>query len=178
VSSEKEKMLAGELYFANDEQLVRERKRAKALCRTYNLGEANPMLLEELIGSPTDAYLEPPFFCDYGYNLKLGARVYANHNFVVLDCAPVTLGDDVFIGPNVVLSTAGHPIDAPTRVSGVEWAKPIAIGHRVWLGAGVVVVPGVTIGTNTTIGAGSVVTKDIPANCVAVGNPCRVLRTL
>ncbi len=171
-------MLAGELYVASDPQLVAERKRAKALCRTYNAGEAGTAILEELLGFPTDAYLEPPFFCDYGTNIRLGARVYANHNLVILDCAAVTLGDDVFIGPNVVISTAGHPVDAETRVSGVEWAKPVTIGDRVWLGAGVVIVPGLTIGANTTIGAGSVVTKDIPANCVAVGNPCRVTRTL
>lgn len=168
----------GELYFPNHPQLVLARRRAKALCRKYNASDLDAAILEELFSYRTDAYLEPPFFCDYGDNVRLGARVYANHNLVILDCAPVTIGDDVFLGPNVVLSTAGHPIDAETRVTGAEFAKPVTIGDRVWLGANVVVVPGVTIGANTTIGAGSVVTKDVPANCVAAGNPCRVLRTL
>lgn len=173
-------MLAGELYFANDPQLVRERQRAKDLCRRYNSGsaEAGAAMLHELFGQTTDAYLEPPFFCDYGANITLGARVYANHNLVILDCAPVRLGDDVFLGPNVVISTATHPVDAAVRKSGLESARPITIGDGVWIGASVVVLPGVEIGSNTTIGAGSVVTKNIPANCVAVGNPCRVLRML
>lgn len=100
--------------------------------------------------------------------------MYANHNLVVLDCAPVTIGDDVAIGPNVVISTAGHPLDAKVRRSGLEFAKPITIGDGVWIGAGVVIVPGVEIGANSTIGAGSVVTRSIPADCVAFGNPCRV----
>ena|SRR5688572_9903960 len=119
--TEKMKMLAGELYVAADEELVRERKRAKALCRRYNGGEASPgsRLLEELLGYATDAYLEPPFFCDYGYDIHLGSRVYANHHLVILDCAAVRVGDDVAIGPNVVLSTAGHRSGEPhfgTRV--------------------------------------------------------------
>lgn len=175
--SEREKMLSGQLYMANDEELVRERIRAKELCRRYN-ANFDRELLAELFGAPTDAYLEPPFYCDYGTNIRLGARVYANHNLVVLDCALVTIGDDVAIGPNVVLSTAGHPIDAATRKTGLEFAKPITIEEGVWIGAGVVVVPGVTIGANSTIGAGSVVTKTIPANSVAYGNPCRVVTTL
>lgn len=178
MQSEKEKMLAGHLYVANDEELVRERKRAKALCRRYNLGDAESgaELLAELFGARTDAYLEPPFFCDYGYNITLGARVYANHNLVILDCVPVRIGSDVMLGPNVVISTAGHPVDAAQRASGVEFARPITIGDRVWIDAGVVIVPGVEIGADTTIGAGSVVTKSIPPNSVAVGNPCRVVR--
>ena len=178
--TEKEKMLAGELYTANDPELVRERKRAKELCRRYNLGDAEggAALLAELFGRSTDAWLEPPFFCDYGYNVRLGSRVYANHNLVILDCAPVLIGDDVFIGPNVVISTAGHPIDAPTRTAGVEFAKAITIGDGVWIGGGVVIVPGVTIGPRTTVGAGSVVTRDLPPDCVAVGNPCRVVRSV
>lgn len=178
--AEKRRMLAGELYRANDPQLVRERKRAKALCARYNqqVVELDAALLGELFGRPTDAYLEPPFHCDYGYNIRLGRNVYANHNLVVLDCAGVTLGDDVFIGPNVVLSTAGHPLEPEVRRSGLEFAKPIRIGSGVWIGANVSVLPGVEIGENTTVGAGSVVTRSLPANCVAVGNPCRVLRQL
>lgn len=178
--TEKEKMLQGELYFAYDEELARERKRAKSLCHRYNqyVEELDMAALRELVGHPTDAYLEPPFFCDYGYNIRLGRRVYANHNLVILDGAPVAIGDDVCIGPNVVISTAGHPIDPVTRCSGLEFVKPIAIGDRVWIGAGVVILPGVDIQENVTIGAGSVVTRSIPANCVAAGNPCRVLRRL
>lgn len=179
-ATEKEKMLAGELYDANDPALAGERRRAKALCRKYNdaTGDPDTSILSELLGSPTDAYLEPPFYCDYGYNLQLGRKVYANHNLIVLDCAGVSLGDNVYIGPNVVLSTAGHPVDPATRASGLEFARPIVIGDNVWLGASVVVLPGVEIGNNVTIGAGSVVTRSIPPDCVAVGNPCRVVRRL
>lgn len=179
-ATERQKMLAGELYLANDPQLVAERKRAKALCHRYNQSvvELDQATLRELLGRATDAYLEPPFFCDYGYNLTLGQRVYANHNLIVLDCAAVVLGDDVFLGPNVVLSTAGHPVDPVERRSGLEYARPIRIDNGVWIGATVTILPGVEIGENTTIGAGSVVTRSIPADCVAVGNPCRVLRRL
>ncbi|HYI09921.1 MAG TPA: sugar O-acetyltransferase [Thermoanaerobaculia bacterium] len=178
--SEKDKMLAGELYLAGDEQLVQERRRAKELCRRYNGGEpeAGAAILEELLASAAGVYLEPPFFCDYGYNIRFGPRSYANHHLVILDCAAVTIGSEVFIGPNVVLSTAGHPVEPSVRVSGLEFAKPIVLEDRVWIGAGVVVLPGVTIGANTTVGAGSVVTRSIPGNCVAAGNPCRVLRGL
>jgi maltose O-acetyltransferase len=178
--TEKTKMIAGEAYMSNDPELVAERKRAKVLCYRYNqeVENLNRDLLAQLLGYATDAYLEPPFYCDYGYNLKLGDNFYANHNLVVLDCAPVTIGDNVFIGPNVVISTAGHPVDVHVRNSGQEYAKPIVIGNNVWIGATVTIVPGVEIGDNVTIGAGSVVTKSIPANCVAVGNPCRVLKTL
>jgi maltose O-acetyltransferase len=179
-ATEKRKMLAGELYLGTDALLVSERRRAKALCHRYNESGVNRdrALLHALLGYDTDAYLEPPFFCDYGYNLTLGQRVYANHNLVVLDCAPVTIGDDVAIGPNVVLTTAGHPVDAAVRMTGLEFARPIRIGHGAWIGANVSVLPGVAIGDRVTIGAGSVVTRSIPANCVAVGNPCRVLKRL
>ena len=130
--SEKAKMLAGELYLANEEALVQERKRAKVLCARYNAGGvADRAILRELLGAPTDAHLEPPFFCDYGYNIRLGTNVYSNHNLVILDCAPVDIGDNVFIGPNVVISTAGHPIDPAVRISGLEFAKPITIGNGV-----------------------------------------------
>ena len=179
-TTEKARMLAGELYRANDPQLVADRRRAKLLCHRYNASapDLDAATLHELLGRPTDAYLEPPFFCDYGYNITLGRNCYANHNLVVLDCAEVTLGDNVFIGPNVVLSTAGHPVDAAERSAGVEFAHPIRIGNDVWIGANVSVLPGVEIGDRTTIGAGSVVTRSIPADCVAVGNPCRVVRQL
>jgi len=179
--TEKEKMLAGELYLANEPGLVAERRRAKTLCYRYNQEpvELDKQVLAELLGSATaDAHIEAPFRCDYGYNILLGRNFYANYALTILDCAPVTIGDNVFVAPNVVLTTAGHPVEAGPRVAGWEFARPITIGHNVWLGAGVIVLPGVTIGDNTTIGSGSVVTRDIPANVVAVGNPCRVLREL
>ncbi|MBX0290362.1 sugar O-acetyltransferase [Hymenobacter sp. HSC-4F20] len=174
----KQQMLAGELYLANDPELVAERLRAKQLCHRYNQEPVhlNKQVLAELLGYETDAHLEAPLRCDYGYNIRLGRNVYANYNLTILDCAPVTIGDNVFIAPNVVLSTAGHPVEVAPRIAGWEFAKPITIGNNVWLGAGVLVMPGVTIGAGTTIGAGSVVTRDIPAGVVAVGNPCRVLR--
>lgn len=172
-------MLAGELY-RDEPALERERMRAKRLCHAYNqtAGDLDRSILAELFGYETDAYLEPPFYCDYGYNLRLGRRVYANHNLVVLDCVPVTIGDNVLFGPNVVLSTATYPVDPSIREQALEYARPIAVGINVWLGAGVIVLPGVEIGANTTVGAGSVVTRSLPANCVAVGNPCRVVRDL
>ena len=178
--SEKRKMLAGELYRPDDPELASERRRAKLLCRRYNrsVAEIDRATLRELLGADSDAWLEPPFYCDYGYRIALGERVYANHNFVVLDCAEVTVGSDVMIGPNVTLATAAHPLDPFERASGEEFARPIRIGDRVWIGADVTVLPGVEIGENTIIGAGSVVTRSMPANCVAVGNPCRVQRML
>lgn len=179
-STEKQKMLAGELYLPSDPELVAERLHAKRLCHRYNRNgpELDRETLSLILGAETNAHLEPPFFCDYGYNLKLGNNVYANHNLIVLDCAPVIIGDDVLIGPNVVLATAGHPTDPDLRVTQKEWAKPITIGNRVWIGASVVVGPGVEIGEGTTIGAGSIVTRSIPPRSVAVGNPCRVIRQL
>ena len=178
--SEKAKMLAGELYRANDPELVTERKRAKVLCQRYNqqVEYLDQEILAELLGCSTDAYLEPPFYCDYGYNLCVGAGVYANHNLVILDGARVSIGNHVFLGPNVVLTTAGHPTDASIRISGLEFVAPIHIGDQVWIGANVVVLPGVAIGANATIGAGSVVTRSIESDCVAVGNPCRMMRSL
>jgi maltose O-acetyltransferase len=178
--TEKAKMLAGELYRSNDPDLEAERRRAKSLCNEYNrdVVHFNKTILRELFGYATDAYLEPPFFCDYGYNVHIGSNVYANHNFIILDCAPVTIGDNTLFGPNVVLSAAAHPVDPTVRASTLELASPIVIGANVWVGANVTVVAGVEIGDNTTIGANSVVTQSIPANCVAAGNPCRVIRRL
>jgi maltose O-acetyltransferase len=171
-------MRAGQLYLANDPQLEQMRRRAKALCAKYNshVEQLDRYTLAQLFGYATDAYLEPPLFCDYGRNTRLGQRVYANHNLVILDCALVTIGNDVMIGPNVVLSTATHPIDPSERLSGREYALPIKLGNGVWIGASVTVLPGVEIGDNTVIGAGSVVTRSIPSGVVAFGNPCRVIR--
>lgn len=182
--TEKEKMLAGRPYLAKDEELSRERSRAREILYSFNTlppdknfqrGE----LLHSLFGGMgNDAYLEPPFRCDYGYNIFLGDGFYANYNLTVLDCAKVVIGNHVFIGPNVSLLTAGHPLDPQLRNSGLEFARPITIGDNVWLGAGAIVNPGVKIGRNTVVGSGSVVTKDLPCNVIAAGNPCRVLRAI
>lgn len=178
--TEKEKMLAGLTYVAADAELDADRQRAKSLCARYNRGAParDLALLAELLGYETDAYLEPPFHCDYGYQLRLGRGVYANHNLIVLDCAPVTIGDRTMLGPNVVLATAGHPLDPAERAAGLEFAAPITLGADVWVGASVTLVGGVEVGDGTTIGAGSVVTRSLPARCLAFGNPCRVVRML
>lgn len=182
--TEKEKQQTGELYNANDKELVAERVKAKKLCAEYNAIEYNDYqkrerLLDRLVSfHGENTVIEPNFFCDYGYNIIMGDNFYANHNLVILDCAEVTFGSNVFIGPNCGFYTAGHPIDAAQRNEGLEYAKPIKIGRDVWIGGNVCVMPGVTIGDNTVIGGGSVVTKDIPAGVVAAGNPCKVIRKI
>ncbi len=177
-------MLAGELYDPNDPALVAARERCRWLLRELN-GSApgdettRARVLGELLGAIGEkSWIEPPFYCDYGANIFLGARFYANFGCVILDCARVDVGDDVFFAPYVQLYPATHPLDAATRISGVELAKPIRIGSRVWIGGGAIVLPGVSIGEGTTIGAGAVVTRDVPAGVLAAGNPCRVLREL
>lgn len=183
--TEKEKMLNLEIYNANyDEELIKERQKAQDLCYEYNLLKPSKMaeresLLREIIGSIKGKFLiEQPFVCDYGYNIEIGENFYANHNLTILDAAKVTFKDNVLIGPNCGFYTAGHPVDVNMRNEGLEYAKPIEVGNNVWIGGSVTVVPGVTIGDNTIIGAGSVVTKDIPANSIAVGNPCRVIKSI
>lgn len=180
--SEKEKMLLGELYNAVDPLLIEERTVAKDLCYDYN--HIKPSNIEErkevikkLFGKTKENFhVEQPFYCDYGYNIEVGENFYTNVNVVILDCAKVTFGDNVLIAPNCGFYTAGHPFDVEERNKAIEYAHPITVGNNVWIGAGCIVLPGVTIGDNTVIGAGSVVTKDIPANVLAVGNPCRVIR--
>ena len=136
-------------------------------------------LLKRLLGKTGEnLIIEPPFACDYGYNIEVGENFYANVNLVILDGAKVRIGDNAFIAPNVGIYTAGHPLDASDRNKGLEYAYPITIGDNVWIGAGAIILPGVTIGDNVVIGAGSVVTKDIPACSLAVGNPCRVIRKI
>lgn len=182
--TEKEKMLAGELYLATDPTLVAERAEARRRLRAFH--DAAPddaalrrSVLAQLLGAVgPDVWIEPPFFCDYGAQLSLGARVYFNTGCVVLDCNRVEVGDDVQLGPGVHLYTATHPLDPAERVRGLEQALPIVIGARCWLGGGSIVLPGVRIGEGTTVGAGSVVTRDLPAGVLAVGNPCRVVRPL
>lgn len=182
---EKSKMLAGELYDANyDENLIRERLIAKDLCQEYNKIEPSNLedrknIMKQILGSTKENfYIEQSFWCDYGYNIEIGENFYANHNLVILDAAKVKFGDNVFIAPNCGFYTAGHPLDYITRNKGLEYAKPIEVGNNVWIGGNVVVLPGVKIGNNSVIGAGSVVTKDIPDNCVAYGNPCRPVKEI
>jgi maltose O-acetyltransferase len=171
-------MLAGELYFAGDPELTAERERCEALLRRFNASD-DRALLSDLLGSiGTDSYIRAPFYCDYGYNLTLGDNVFLNFDCVVLDVVPVTIGDRVQIASAVQLLAADHPLDAVERASGREFGRPITIEEDVWLGGGAIVCPGVTIGRASVIGAGSVVTKDIPAGVVAAGNPCRVLREI
>ena len=183
--TEKEKMLNGLMYDANyDNELLNERNKAKNLCFEFNNlkpseTEQQTMILNKLIGkTSTNFTITAPFWCDYGYNISLGRNFFSNHNLVILDGAKVTFGDNVFIAPNCGFYTAGHPIDFERRNKGLEYAFPITVGNNVWFGAGVQVMPGVTIGSNVVIGAGSIVVKDIPSNCVAVGNPCRVIREI
>ena len=182
--TEKEKLQAGELYNGSDRELVNDRAAVKKLCMEFNAAVYNDYqkkarLLDRILAfKGENTWIEPNFFCDYGYNIFIGDNFYANHNLVILDCAEVSFGNNVFIGPNCGFYTAGHPVDAPTRNSGLEYAKPIKVGNDVWIGGNVCVMPGVTIGDNVVIGAGSVVTKDIPSGVVAVGNPCAPLRKI
>jgi len=183
MKTEKEKMLAGELYDALDAQLCLERRRCRELCRALNDSredqpELRQQILGELFGYKTDAWIQPPFYCDYGTNIRLGSKVFFNFNCVVLDVMPVTIGNHVLFGPAVQIYTATHPLNAAERRQGLESAKPITIGSDVWVGGGAILCPGVTIGDRTVIGAGSVVTRDIPADVIAAGNPARILRVL
>ena len=182
---EKEKMLLGQKYDAfYDEELTLERRKVKDLCFKYNSIEpSNRKVRDELIKkifgkTKEKLHVESNFYCDYGYNIEIGDNFYSNHNLVILDPAPVVFGDNVFIGPNCGFYTAQHPLDVETRNKFLEYAFPIYVGNNVWFGGNVVVLPGVKIGDNTIIGAGSVVTKDIPSNVIAVGNPCKVLREI
>lgn len=183
--TEKEKMLAQKLYDANNDQdLIKERMQAKELCYDFNQlrprdVENQKKIMQKLLGCiHGDFFITAPFWCDYGYNIEIGENFYANHNLVILDGAKVTFGDNVFIAPNCGFHTAGHPIDHQRRNQGLEYAYPIHVGNNVWIGAGVQVMPGVTIGDDVVIGGGSVVVKDIPSHSVAVGNPCRVIRKI
>ena len=182
--TEKEKMLSGRPYQAFGEELFRERQYAKELLFDFNsarpseIAKQNEIIKKLFGGIKGDFHIEAPFRCDYGYNLSIGKDFYSNYNCTILDCAEVTIGDNVMFAPNVSLFTAGHPIHHEPRIEGLEYAFPITIGNNVWIGGGVIINPGVTIGDNVVIGAGSVVTKDIPSNVVAVGNPCKIVKEI
>lgn len=182
--SEKEKCQQGLLYDGNyDEEMKLERVKAKKLCQKYNNldyddFEQRSQIIKTLFAKTGSNFLiEQTFYCDYGYNIIIGENFYSNHNLVILDPAKVTFGNNVFIGPNCGFYTAGHPLDIETRNKGIEYARPITVGNNVWFSGNITVLPGVNIGDNCTIGAGSVVTKDIPANSIAVGNPCKVIKS-
>lgn len=180
---EKDKMLSGELYDSSDTELIEKLIKAKKLCNEYNKLEieetekGNKIIRQLFAKTGKNFNIMPNFYCDYGFNIIIGENFYSNHNLVILDANKVTFGNNVKIGPNCGFYTSGHPLDKETRKN-LEFAKPITIGNDVWIGGNVCVMPGVTIGDNTVIGAGSVVTKDIPSNVIAVGNPCRVKREI
>lgn len=182
--TEKQKMLAGKAYQAGDATLTEERLKARDLVFEFNQLpprqiEQRKEILKNLFGKTGNSfYVEPPFRCDYGYNIEVGENFYANFNLVILDCAKVSIGNSVFIAPNVAIYTAGHPIHSHLRDQEHEWAQPITIGDSVWIGGNVVINAGVTIGSNVVIGSGSVVTKDIPDNVLAAGNPCKIIRQI
>jgi len=182
--SQRERMLAGDLYIADDPELARESRRAAELTKAFNDSspsdpEARRRILAELLGSLGDGTeIRPPFYCDYGRHTHVGARTFVNFGLVALDVAPVRIGDDVQIGPYVQLLTPTHPLEPEPRRAKWEAAEPIAIGDNAWLGGGVIVCPGVTIGADTVVGAGAVVTTDLPPGVLALGTPARVLRSL
>jgi len=176
-------MLAGELYDAGDKELLALRINARELMQEYNQTAFDKtkrgIILEKLLGKAgSNIDIQPPFFCDYGCHIEVGDNFFANFNCIFLDCNYIKCGDNVFLGPAVQIYAAYHPLPAAERIKGPELASPVVIGNNVWIGGGSIICAAVTIGDNTTIGAGSVVVKDIPANVVAVGNPCRVIKNL
>ena len=182
--SEKEKMLSGEFYNPLDSELINERVKCKLLCQEYNNIkyddiEKREKILKQILGKTKEKFfIEQPFICDYGYNIEIGENFYSNHNLVILDCAKVKFGDNVFIAPNCGFYTAEHPLNAETRNKGSEYAKPIIIGNNVWIGGGVQILSGVTVGNNSVVAAGAVVTKNVPDNSVVAGVPAKVIKFL
>lgn len=182
--SEKEKMLSGALYYANDPELIKERIECKILCSNFNKTdflqlEERKILLKKILGKVgKNFHIEQTFQCDYGYNIEIGDNFYSNHNLLILDCAKVTFGDNVLVGPNCSFYTPEHPFDVKTRNAALEYAREIKVGSNVWFGGNVVVLSGVNIGDNSIIGAGSVVVKDVPKNTVVAGNPAKVIKIL
>lgn len=182
--TQRERMLAGDLYIADDSELAAASLRARRLQDRYNRTDADDIagrraILTELVGElGADTEVRPPFYCDYGTQIRFGARVFANFGLIALDVAEITIGDDVQLGPNVQLLTPTHPLDPEQRRARWEAAKPIAIESNAWLGGGAIVLPGATIGENAVVGAGAVVTRNVPAGAVVVGNPARVVKTI
>lgn len=182
--TEKEKMITGKPYYANVKELTTLRLAAQRLCYRYN--QIDPKNYKERKGlirglfAKTEAMfcVEQPFYCDYGFNIEIGDNFFSNYHLTILDCAPVKIGNNVMIGPSVSIFTAGHPLHYEVRNTGLEYAKPVTIGDNVWIGGNVVINPNVSIGHNSVIGSGSIVTKDIPDNVVAAGNPCKVIRVI
>ena len=180
--TEKEKMLAGELYNSGDPILVKERHRARMLTQQINSlnedskKERNQLLRKLMPGAGKGLWIEPPFYCDYGYNIQTGKNVFFNFNCCVLDVMPVSIGNDVLFGPNVQIYTATHPMEAEARKTWLEFAIPITIGNDVWVGGGAIICPGVSIGNGVVIGAGAVVTKSVPDNVFVGGNPARIIK--
>jgi maltose O-acetyltransferase len=183
MKTEKDKMLAGELYDPLDPTLSRERQRCRELCQQLNSSredqpEERKRIIAQLLGRETDVWLQPPFYCDYGTNITQGTKVFFNFNCVVLDVMPVIIGSNVLFGPAVQIYTAMHPMDSAERRQWLEFAKPVTFGSDIWVGGGAIICPGVKVGDRSVVGAGSVVTRDIPADVFAAGNPCRVIRNL
>lgn len=179
--SEKDKMLQGQWYYPSDKTLQAERELAKKRCQLFNQHDISDrkgarQILQELFGYKASAWIEPSFYCDYGYNIKLGKNFYANHGLVILDAALVTIGDNVMCAPGVLMSTASHPLNPRERVKGLEYARPIQIGNNVWIGMGAKILDGVTIGDNAVIAAGAVVNKDVAANTLVAGVPAKLIR--
>ena len=183
MKSEKQKMLDGENYLAYDKELFLERKKAKLLLKKLNVneylmnGNARQILRELLPNANPKIYIEPPFYCDYGYNLFSGENVYFNVNCVVLDSMRINIGDNVFFGPGVQIYTATHPLN-PSERQTIGFSKPINIGNDCWIGGNSIILPGISIGNGCTIGAGSVVTKDVPNNVLVAGNPAKIIKSL
>jgi maltose O-acetyltransferase len=179
--TEQQKMLQGLGYFPSNKQLQQERAKAKKLCQLFNQHDIDDRkgsrrIIKELFGSVGSAWIEPHFYCDYGYNINVGSNFYANHGLVILDAALVTIGNDVMLAPGVIISTASHPLNADERRKGIEIARPITIGNNVWIGAGVKILDGVSIGDNAVVAAGAVVNKNVAANTLVAGVPAKLLR--
>jgi len=181
--TEKQKMLQGLEYFPSDKSLFKDREHAKQMCQAFNQHDiadrkGSRRIIKTLFGTCGSAWIEPHFFCDYGYNISVGKSFYANHGLVILDAAKVTIGDDVMFAPGVLISTATHPVDPVKRKKGLETAKAITIGNNVWVGMGAKILDGVTIGDNAVIAAGAVVNKDVAAHTLVGGVPAKVLKTI
>lgn len=171
------------LAYISDESIMEEQKACRRLLQKLNFMDRSDFegikaVIKDILGKSDNAFINPPFYCDYGSRIEVGKNFFANYNCTIIDTAPVRIGDNCQLAPNVSIFTAGHPVYPSTRNSLYEYGKPVSVGDNVWIGGNSVVCPGVTIGSNVVIGAGSVVTRDIPDWCVAVGNPCRVMRKI